>query len=49
MGLVRIEREEWRAESVDGAAIPVGAAIRVVRVDGTRLIVKAEPPAAGID
>lgn len=38
-GMVRIEREEWRAESVDGAAVNIGAAVTVVRVDGTRLVV----------
>jgi membrane protein implicated in regulation of membrane protease activity len=38
-GLVRVEREEWRAESADGAAISAGTTIDVVRVDGTRLIV----------
>ena len=40
-GLVRVEREEWRAESVDGAPIDTGATVVVLRVDGTRLIVRA--------
>lgn len=44
-GLVRIEREEWRAESSDGAAIPAGTTVRVERVDGTRLIVTQEDEA----
>ena len=44
-GLVRVEREEWRAESVDGSAIPAGTAVEVLRVDGTRLIVG--PPEGG--
>jgi membrane protein implicated in regulation of membrane protease activity len=39
-GLVRVEREEWRADSIDGSEIPEGARVRVVRVDGTRLIVE---------
>jgi membrane protein implicated in regulation of membrane protease activity len=39
-GLVRVEREEWRAESEGPAAIEVDTPIRVVRVDGTRLVVK---------
>lgn len=38
-GLVRIEREQWRAESADGLPIAVGETVRVLRVDGTRLIV----------
>jgi len=36
-GLVRVGREEWRAESVDGSAIAVGTVVRVVDVIGTRL------------
>lgn len=39
VGLVRINREEWRAESLDGAAIPVGATVRVADIQGTRVIV----------
>jgi membrane protein implicated in regulation of membrane protease activity len=38
-GTVRIEREEWRAESVDGAPVEVGVQVEVLRVDGTRLVV----------
>lgn len=38
-GLVRVDREEWRAESEGDAAVPVGARVRVLRVDGTRLVV----------
>ena len=38
-GMVRIEREEWRAESIDGSPIDVGAQVEVLRVDGTRLVV----------
>ena len=40
-GLVRIEREQWRAESADGVPFAVGETVRVLRVDGTRLIVTA--------
>lgn len=45
-GLVRLEREEWRAESLLGARIPVGSTVLVSRVDGTRLVVIPieEPP-----
>jgi membrane-bound ClpP family serine protease len=39
MGLVRVDREEWRAESVDGAVIAQGATVRVADVQGTRLVV----------
>jgi membrane protein implicated in regulation of membrane protease activity len=40
-GRVRIEREEWRADSIDGAIVPKDAVVEVVRVSGTRVIVKA--------
>lgn len=39
-GLVRLEREQWRAESADGVPIEVGAVVQVVRVDGTRVVVE---------
>lgn len=39
LGLVRIHREEWRAESVDGNPIPAGTPVRVLDVQGTRVIV----------
>ena len=38
-GLVRLEREEWRAESLIGVPIPSGSTVLVSRVDGTRLVV----------
>lgn len=38
-GLVRLDREEWRAQSIIGAAIPAGSTVLVSRVDGTRLMV----------
>ena len=49
LGLVRVHREEWRAESLDGSAIPLGAAVRVADIEGTRVIVSpvgeiAPPP-----
>jgi membrane protein implicated in regulation of membrane protease activity len=47
-GRVRIDREEWRAESESGAEIPVGARVEVVRLEGTHLIVKRiEEPGKG--
>jgi membrane protein implicated in regulation of membrane protease activity len=38
-GLVRVDREEWRAESLTSAAITAGSTVLVSRVDGTRLVV----------
>lgn len=38
-GMVRIEREEWRAESADRSSIPAGSEVVVLRVDGTRVVV----------
>ncbi len=39
LGLVRVDREEWRAESADRTPVPSGTAIRVTQVEGTRVIV----------
>ena len=39
LGLVRVEREEWRAEGPERAIVPVGTTIRVTSVEGTRVIV----------
>lgn len=39
LGLVRVHREEWRAESMDGTAISLGSTVRVADVEGTRVIV----------
>ena len=39
VGMVRVDREEWRAQSVDGVAIPAGAQVKVADVVGTRVIV----------
>jgi membrane protein implicated in regulation of membrane protease activity len=41
VGLVRVDREEWRAQSTDGSGIPIGTAVRVADVQGTRVIVAA--------
>lgn len=38
-GNVRVESEDWRARSIDGAEIPKGAVVEVVRLEGTHLIV----------
>jgi membrane protein implicated in regulation of membrane protease activity len=39
LGLVRVHREEWRAESLDGAAVAAGSTVNVVDQRGTRLVV----------
>lgn len=38
-GLVRVGREDWRAQSLDGSAIAAGAVVRIVEVRGTRVVV----------
>ncbi len=40
-GRVRIEKDEWRADSVTGDVIPAGQTVRVVRMNGTHLVVEA--------
>ncbi len=40
-GLVRIDREEWRAESADSVALEPGTTIQVTDVRGTRVVVVA--------
>jgi membrane protein implicated in regulation of membrane protease activity len=44
LGTVRVHREEWRAETVDGSALPPGSEIRVVEQRGTRVVVTAVGP-----
>ena len=39
-GRVRIEREEWRADTSGHVAIPEGARVIVERVSGTHLVVR---------
>jgi len=39
-GRVRIEKDEWRADSQTDEVIPVGRTIQVTKVDGTHLVVK---------
>jgi membrane protein implicated in regulation of membrane protease activity len=41
LGLVRVGREEWRADSITGAPIATGTAVRVADVRGTHVIVAA--------
>lgn len=40
-GRVRLQKEEWRADSETGDVIGVGAKVEVTRLDGTHLIVKS--------
>ena len=57
-GMVRLEREQWRAESGLGIVIPQGTTVLVSRVNGTRLVVYPlddgppslpEPPTTGTE
>jgi membrane protein implicated in regulation of membrane protease activity len=43
-GRVRVDVEEWRAESDDGSAIDKGTLVEVLAVDGTRLRVRPVVP-----
>jgi membrane protein implicated in regulation of membrane protease activity len=40
VGRVRLDKEEWRADSETGAVIPAGTQVEVVRLDGTHLVVR---------
>lgn len=39
-GIIRVDAEEWRAVSEDGAAIPAGAEVTIIDVRGTRAVVR---------
>jgi membrane protein implicated in regulation of membrane protease activity len=39
-GQVRVQKDEWRADSETGEIIPKGARIKVTRLDGTHLVVR---------
>jgi membrane protein implicated in regulation of membrane protease activity len=39
-GRIRMDREEWRAESQSGEIIPVDARVETVHIEGTHLIVQ---------
>lgn len=52
VGLVRLGREEWRAQSLDGSPIATGTPVTVLEVRGTRVVVfptglpiRSTPPA----
>ena len=40
MGLIRVGREEWHAETFDGSVINVGNQVEIIEIEGTRAIVK---------
>ena len=46
-GMVRVESERWRAESMDSVQLEVGDVVKVVGVDGVRLQVEANDEASG--
>jgi membrane protein implicated in regulation of membrane protease activity len=46
-GMVRVEREEWRAEHERGTAVPEGTEVVVLRVDGTRVVVRVADEGSG--
>lgn len=39
LGIARVQREDWRAESLDGSAIPEGTRVRISDLQGTRVVV----------
>jgi inner membrane protein len=39
-GMVRVDAEEWRAVSEDGSIIAKDEIVKVIRIDGTRLVVQ---------
>jgi membrane protein implicated in regulation of membrane protease activity len=41
VGKVRIDKEEWRAESDDNSRITAGTRVEVIRLDGTHAVVRA--------
>ena len=56
LGMIRVHREEWRAESGDGSEIPEKSRVKVVEIRGTRAIVfplrlpdRESPPAIEAD
>jgi membrane protein implicated in regulation of membrane protease activity len=47
VGMVRVGREEWRAESATRVGIPEGAVVKVIDVRGTSVVVAPGASAAG--
>lgn len=48
-GRIRVDVEEWRADSADGSSIPEGTIVEVLSIDGTRLKVRPVPQKTDID
>ncbi|MDR1726508.1 MAG: NfeD family protein [Acidobacteriota bacterium] len=48
-GDIRIGPEQWRATSDDGKAIPAGASVQVLRIDGVHAVVKVTQPPDGAE
>lgn len=46
-GMIKVLREEWRADSEDGTPIPAGTNVTVVEVIGTRCVVRSAPLGIG--
>ncbi len=46
-GMVRVESERWRAESMDNVSLEVGEVVKVISVDGVRLRVQATEKESG--
>ena len=40
LGTVRIGREDWHVESTDGSPLTSGTTVEVVRIEGTRAVVR---------
>ena len=45
-GAVYVDGKTWSARSADGTAVPAGALVTVLRMEGVKLIVAAGQPAA---
>ncbi len=41
-GRIRVEEEEWRAKSESGEVISAGKTVKVLKIEGTRLLVKSK-------
>ncbi len=48
-GMVRVGREEWGAESVDGTPLSEGTLVKIVEVVGTHVMVWPEDRPAPIE
>lgn len=48
-GLVRVDREEWRAEAPGCSALSKGTLVEVIGVEGAHLIVRPSSEASAID